>query len=90
MNAYRRRLTSCQGVTTIAQPEPELLIRQLLDLLLARSDAEHDSLKHAPGDVLVLLANNQGGVSMLEMGALVNEALTGLGGGCGVTPANTV
>lgn len=63
----------------MAQPQPELLMRRLLDLLLIRSDVEHDHLMYSSGDMLVLVVNNQGGMSALEMGALLDAALTELG-----------
>ena len=51
----------------------------MLDLLLKQDDPERSFVKFKQGDELVLLANNQGGMSVLEMGAVVDETLIQLG-----------
>lgn len=63
----------------IPQPSPEEFIAKLLDLILNQEDPERAFVKFADGDELVLLVNNQGGMSVLEMGAVVDETLTQLG-----------
>ena len=68
-----------QGVFNIAQPTGEELITRLLDLILKQDDPERSFVKFKNGDDLVLLVNNQGGMSALEMGAVVDETLTQLG-----------
>jgi hypothetical protein len=55
------------------------LITRLLDLILKQDDPERSFVKFKDGDDLVLLVNNQGGMSALEMGAVVDETLTQLG-----------
>lgn len=52
---------------------------RLLDLILKQDDPERSFVKFKDGDDLVLLVNNQGGMSALEMGAVVDETLTQLG-----------
>ncbi|KAK8850558.1 dihydroxyacetone kinase [Kwoniella newhampshirensis] len=66
------------GVFNIAQPSPEEFIKQLLDLLLKQDDPERSFVHFEDGDDLVLLVNNQGGMSALEIGAVVDEVLTQL------------
>jgi dihydroxyacetone kinase len=51
----------------------------MLDLILNQEDPERAFVKFKEGDELVLLVNNQGGMSALEMGAVVDETLTQLG-----------
>lgn len=63
----------------IPQPSGEELITRLLDLILKQDDPERSFVKFKDGDDLVLLVNNQGGMSALEMGAVVDETLTQLG-----------
>ena len=55
------------------------MITRLLDLILKQDDPERSFVKFKDGDDLVLLVNNQGGMSALEMGAVVDETLTQLG-----------
>lgn len=62
----------------IAQPSAEDLITRLLDLILDQNDPERAFVKFADNDQLVLLINNQGGMSALEMGAVADETLTQL------------
>ncbi|ORX40992.1 Dak1 domain-domain-containing protein [Kockovaella imperatae] len=66
------------GVLNIAQPGPEELIAKMLKLVLDQDDPERSFVKFADGDELVLLMNNQGGMSNLEMGAAVDETLNQL------------
>ncbi|WVQ70545.1 dihydroxyacetone kinase [Cryptococcus sp. DSM 104548] len=66
------------GVFNIAQPPPDVLINQLLDLLLKQDDPERSFVEFKDGDELVLLVNNMGGMSVLEMGSVVDEVLTQL------------
>jgi dihydroxyacetone kinase len=46
---------------------------------LKQDDPERSFVKFKDGDDVVLLVNNQGGMSALEMGAVVDETLTQLG-----------
>ncbi|OCF33676.1 dihydroxyacetone kinase [Kwoniella heveanensis BCC8398] len=66
------------GVFNIPTPAPEDFIKQLLDLLLRQDDPERSYVKFKKDDELVLLVNNQGGMSALEMGAVVDEVLVQL------------
>lgn len=61
------------------QPSASDLIAKMLDLILNQEDPERAFVKFKEGDDLVLLVNNQGGMSALEMGAVVDETLTQLG-----------
>jgi dihydroxyacetone kinase len=69
------------GVQRVS-PVPPLneLIQTLFDLLLSRDDPERGFLPtQGPGkDNIVLLVNNLGGVSELELGGIVREAITAL------------
>lgn len=56
-------------------PSPRELIKQVLTHCLDENDAERGYVKFAPGDETILLASNFGGMSHLEMGALVDELL---------------
>lgn len=51
----------------------------MLDLVLNQEDEERSYVKFKHGDEVVLLLNNQGGLSTLEMGAILDETLTQLG-----------
>lgn len=64
-------------------PVPSLhdLTQQLLDLLLTTTDPERSFLNvKGSGDEVVLLVNNLGGLSELEIAAIVREVERGLGG----------
>jgi triose/dihydroxyacetone kinase / FAD-AMP lyase (cyclizing) len=69
------------GVQRVS-PIPPLneLIQTLLDLLLSQSDPERGFLpiRGSGKDNVVLLVNNLGGVSELELGGIVREAITAL------------
>jgi len=77
-SAVRWKLTR-QGVFNIAHPSGEELIAQMLDLVLKQDDPERSYVKFKDEDQIVLLLNNQGGMSALEMGAILDEILTQLG-----------
>ena len=51
----------------------------MLKLLLDPSDEDRAFVPFKKQDEVVLLCNNQGGMSSLEMGALVDETLAQLG-----------
>lgn len=55
------------------------LISQLLSLLCDQNDAERAFVKFNQNDDIVLLINNYGGLSNLELGALTQETLSQLG-----------
>ncbi|RBQ85256.1 hypothetical protein VDGD_09331 [Verticillium dahliae] len=56
-------------------PSPEELVRKVLTYCLDESDPERGYVHFAPGDETFLLVSNFGGMSHLEMGALVDELL---------------
>lgn len=68
-------------------PSPQDLVAELLKYLLDEKDPERGYVRFEPGDETVLLVSNFGGMSFLEMGALVDELLGQLEGAWGVRPA---
>ena len=60
------------------QPSSDELIGRMLNLLLDRNDPERSYVAYSSSDAVVLFVNNMGGMSTLEMGAVVDEALTHL------------
>ncbi len=60
-------------------PSVEGLISRLLDLICDQDDVERAFVKFNKGDDTVLLINNYGGLSNLELGALTEEVLSQLG-----------
>ncbi|KAG6001045.1 hypothetical protein E4U21_004756 [Claviceps maximensis] len=56
-------------------PSPAELIRQVLARCLDEDDPERGYVHFSPGDETMLLVSNFGGMSHLEMGALVDELL---------------
>ncbi|KAI1431183.1 dihydroxyacetone kinase [Xylaria sp. CBS 124048] len=56
-------------------PSPEDLVRTILDYLLDETDPLRGYVNFKKGDETMLLVSNFGGMSFLEMGALVNELL---------------
>ena len=62
-------------------PVPPLneLVKQLLENVMSTTDPERPFIPFkGKGDKVVLLVNNLGGVSELELGGLVREAVKGL------------
>lgn len=55
------------------------MIDRCLRLLCDPNDVERAFVKFDPDDAIVLLVNNYGGLSNLELGALTNKALEQLG-----------
>ena len=76
---HERSRVDKQGVFNIAHPSGEDLIAQMLDLVLKQDDPERSFVEFKKGDEIVLLLNNQGGMSTLEMGAILDETLNQLG-----------
>lgn len=60
-------------------PSVEDLISQLLNLICDQDDPERAFVKFVEDDDTVLLINNYGGLSNLELGALTQETLAQLG-----------
>ncbi|KZZ98995.1 dihydroxyacetone kinase [Moelleriella libera RCEF 2490] len=70
-------------------PSPSELINQVLTHCLDENDAERSYVKFAPGDEIMLLVSNFGGMSHLEMGALVDELLEQLDRDWKIQPVRT-
>ncbi|KAJ7471889.1 Dak1 domain-containing protein [Mycena latifolia] len=68
------------------QPSSTDLIARMLKLILDKEDPERAFVPFDASDVVVLLVNNMGGMSVLEMYAVVDEALVQLKK-AGLTPA---
>ncbi|KAF8253687.1 dihydroxyacetone kinase [Wilcoxina mikolae CBS 423.85] len=68
-------------------PSHPALISELLSLILDTSDNDRGFLPRKSGDKVVLLVNNLGGVSNLELNVLVNETVHQLGENHGIVPA---
>ncbi|KAG5918199.1 hypothetical protein E4U42_006953, partial [Claviceps africana] len=67
------------GYTRVSPvPSPAELVRRLLAYCLDEEDPERGYVRFSPGDETMLLVSNFGGVSHLEMGALVDELLAQL------------
>ncbi|ROT39042.1 dihydroxyacetone kinase [Sodiomyces alkalinus F11] len=60
------------------QPSPEGMVKEVLRYCLDPNDPERSYVRFAPGDETFLLVSNFGGMSHLEMGALVDELLAQL------------
>lgn len=60
-------------------PPVEHLIQYCLKLLCEPSDAERHFVTFEENDSVVLVVNNYGGLSNLELGALTDETITQLG-----------
>jgi len=60
-------------------PSVEDLVKRLLNLVCDQNDAERAFARFNKGDDTVLLINNYGGLSNLEVGALTEEVLSQLG-----------
>ena len=68
------------GVKHLEQtPEPQVLIKEMLNYMLNQDDKDRAYVKFDKEDAPIVFVNNLGGVSQLEMGAIVDEALTQLG-----------
>jgi len=61
-------------------PVPELskLVPQLLDLIMSTTDPSRSFLPFKGQDSVVLMVNNLGGVSELELGAIVGQVTSDL------------
>ncbi|KAI1871040.1 hypothetical protein JX265_006080 [Neoarthrinium moseri] len=67
-------------------PPVEDLISYCLKLLCDQNDSERAFVEFNAGDEVVLLVNNYGGLSNLELGALTDEAITQLGSKWNINP----
>lgn len=76
------------GVKKVKIESSEALIGDLVELVL--SSKEGGFVRHAgKADEVVLFVNNLGGISLLEMGAVVDETLTQLGMFSAIKPIDT-
>ncbi len=62
------------------------LVKLMLTRMLDSSDDDRNFLQISKEDKVVLLVNNLGGVSVLEMGGIMNEVVEQLQGGWGLKP----
>lgn len=62
------------------------LVKTMLKKLLDMKDEDRAFLRIEPSDTVVLLVNNLGGVSALEMGGITTEVVLQLKGGYGIAP----
>ncbi|KAL3953240.1 hypothetical protein ACCO45_013183 [Purpureocillium lilacinum] len=69
-SAQRARLQEA-----LPAPSPSELVQSILRHCLDENDPERGYVKFSPGDETMLLISNFGGMSHLEMGALVDEVL---------------
>ncbi|KAL0572138.1 hypothetical protein V5O48_009816 [Marasmius crinis-equi] len=74
------------GAFVVEQPPPDKLVARMLDLCLNQDDKERafvpftygENIKPSSGDEVVLFVNNMGGMSVLEMYAVVDETISQL------------
>ena len=68
------------GVKTMRLPKRPELVRLMLNYITSTTDTERSFLpfQHDGGDQVVLLVNNLGGLSEMELAAIAGEALVAL------------
>ncbi|KAI0399569.1 dihydroxyacetone kinase [Xylaria palmicola] len=71
-------------------PSPEDLVKTILAYLLDEADPLRGYVHFDAGDEVILLVSNFGGMSYLEMGALVDELLVQLEAAWGIVPVRVV
>ncbi|KAI0474319.1 dihydroxyacetone kinase [Xylaria cf. heliscus] len=71
-------------------PSPEDLVKTILTYLLDETDPLRGYVSFNEGDETLLLVSNFGGMSYLEMGALVDELLEQLDAGWKIGPARVI
>ncbi|KAI1850324.1 hypothetical protein JX265_002222 [Neoarthrinium moseri] len=71
-------------------PSPEELIHKILKYCLDENDPNRGYVNFTPGDETMLLVSNFGGMSHLEMGALVDELLEQLARDWNIEPVRVV
>ncbi|KAH6995791.1 Dak1 domain-containing protein [Ilyonectria sp. MPI-CAGE-AT-0026] len=69
------------------RPSPPELVSQILQYCLDEEDPDRGYVHFQPGDETILLVSNFGGMSFLEMGALVDELLGQLDTEWNIVPA---
>jgi dihydroxyacetone kinase len=68
------------GFQRTSLPSSKELVQKMLDTIIDTQDADRSFLDINPEkDQIALLVNNLGGVSTLELGVVVNDALNYLG-----------
>ncbi|XXH03333.1 hypothetical protein Hte_009731 [Hypoxylon texense] len=71
-------------------PSAEELVKQILTYCLDETDPERGFVHFQPGDETILLVSNFGGMSHLEMGALVDELLEQLARDWKIEPVRVI
>lgn len=71
-------------------PTPEELVKRILLYCLDETDEDRGYVKFGKGDETMLLVSNYGGISYLEMGALVDELLEQLARDWSIEPVRVV
>ncbi|KAI0114436.1 dihydroxyacetone kinase [Nemania sp. FL0031] len=71
-------------------PSPEDLVKTILTYLLDETDPLRGYVNFGEGDETILMVSNFGGMSYLEMGALVDELLEQLGTNWKIEPVRVV
>ncbi|OAA53315.1 dihydroxyacetone kinase [Cordyceps fumosorosea ARSEF 2679] len=71
-------------------PSIDAIVQECLGLLCDQDDPERSFVKFDTGDEVVMLINNYGGLSVLELGALTDEVQTQLAKRYGVRPCRTM
>ncbi|KAF6816961.1 dihydroxyacetone kinase [Colletotrichum sojae] len=71
-------------------PSVKDLVDSMLKLLCDPNDAERAFVTFESGDEVTLLINNYGGLSVLELGALMDEVQTQLASSWGIKPCRTL
>ncbi|EGX88210.1 dihydroxyacetone kinase [Cordyceps militaris CM01] len=71
-------------------PSVDEIIKQCLALLCNQDDPERGFVEFGSGDEIIMLINNYGGLSTLELGALTDEVQTQLAKLYGLRPCRTM
>lgn len=71
-------------------PSPQELVKRILTYCLDENDPDRGYVKFGKGDETMLLVSNYGGVSYLEMGALVDEILEQLAKDWNIEPVRVI
>lgn len=70
-------------------PSIEHLVEKCLELLCSQADPERSFVRFDPDDKVLLLVNNYGGLSVLELGAITDEVQTHLATKWNIEPCRT-
>ena len=66
------------------------LVKKMLKRMLDQSDADRNFIQISSSDKIVLLVNNLGGVSVLELGGITNQVVEQLEKDYGIKPLRTL